>query len=60
LKKAQNRWRNQKAIGEDFHGFLGNWKAVGEDFLGFLGNWNAIEENRILFEENRGLGEGKS
>jgi hypothetical protein len=45
LKKAESRWRNQKAVGEDFLGFLGNWKAVGEDFLGFLGNRKAVEEN---------------
>ncbi len=60
MKKAESRWRNQKAIGEDFHGFLGNWKAVGEEFLGLLGNRNAVEENQILCEENWSLGEGKS
>ncbi len=37
-----------------------NRKAVEEDFLGFLGNWKAVEENRILSEENRSFGEGKS
>jgi hypothetical protein len=45
LKKAEIRWRN--------------WKAIEEDFLGFLGNWKAIEENQILCEENWSLGEGK-
>jgi hypothetical protein len=37
-----------------------NRKAVEEYFLGFLGNWKAVEENRILSEENRSFGEGKS
>ena len=37
-----------------------NQKAVEEDFLGFLGNRRAVEENRILSEENRSFGEGKS
>jgi hypothetical protein len=46
LKKAESRLRN--------------WKAVEEDFLQFLRNQKAIEENRILCEENRSLGEGKS
>jgi hypothetical protein len=45
LKKAESRWRNRK--------------AVEEDFLEFLGNRKAVEENRILCEENRILGEGK-
>ena len=29
-----------------------NQKAVVEDFLGFLGNEKAVEENRTLSEEN--------
>jgi hypothetical protein len=37
-----------------------NRKAVEEDFIGFLGNRKAVEENRILSEENRSFGEGKS
>jgi hypothetical protein len=37
-----------------------NQKAVEEDFLGFLGNQKAVEENQILCEENWSLGEGKS
>jgi hypothetical protein len=32
--KSESRWRNRK--------------AVEEDFLGFLGNQKAVEENRIL------------
>jgi hypothetical protein len=60
LKKAESHWRNQKAVGEDFLGFLGNRKTIGFDFLRFLGNRKAVEENRILCEENWSLGEGKS
>jgi hypothetical protein len=41
-KKAESRWRNRK--------------AVQEDFLGFIGNRKAVEENQILSEENRILG----
>ncbi len=43
-QKSESRWRDRK--------------AVEEDFLGFLGNRKAIEENRILSEENWILGEG--
>ncbi len=46
MKKNESRWRNRK--------------AVEEDFLRFLGNWIAVEENRILCEENWSLREGKS
>jgi hypothetical protein len=46
LKKAESR--------------LSNLKAVEEDVLRFLGNRKAVEENRILCEENRSSGEGKS
>ena len=45
-RKMESRWRNRK--------------AVEEYFIRFLGNWKAVEENRILCEENRSLGEGKS
>jgi hypothetical protein len=41
-KRAESRWRNRK--------------AVQEDFLGFLGNWKAVEENQILSKENWSLG----
>ena len=45
-KRAESRYRNRK--------------AVEEDFLGFLGNRKAVEENQILSEENRIFGIGKS
>jgi hypothetical protein len=41
FQKAESRWRNRKAVEEDFLGFLGNEKAVE-------GNWTLSEENWIL------------
>ncbi len=41
VKKSESRWRNRKAVEEDFLGFLGNEKAVEE-------NWTLSEENRVL------------
>ncbi len=40
-RKVESRWRNRKAVEEDFLGFLGNQKAVEE-------NWILIEENWSL------------
>ncbi len=66
LKKVESRWRNQKAVEEEFLGFLRNWKAVEESGKplkkseSHWRNWKAIEEdflgflgNRKAVEENR-------
>jgi hypothetical protein len=44
--KSESRWRNRK--------------AVEEDFLRFLKKRKAVDENWILCEENWSLGERKS
>jgi hypothetical protein len=59
LKKSESRWRKWKPI-EKAESRWRKRKAVEEDFLGFLGKQKAVEENRILCEEKRSLGEGKS
>jgi hypothetical protein len=72
-EKLESRWRNRKAVEENEKAITEsrnaskkaesrqrNQKAIEEDFLGFLVNQKAVEENRILSEENRSLGEGKS